>query len=411
MFPEPRASLVRRLAAVVVAAMALSFSARPAAGDPPPAKPQNPLGNLVVRAGAETAAYTDSDHVSVATPTVYGRVENPLSGWAVGGRYLVDVVSAASSDIVTTASPRWTEVRHVVAGNASYKPGDLGGDVSASASIEPDYLSVTAGATGSLDLLQKNVTLLLGYGYGHDTIGRRHTSFSVFSRTLQRHTVNLGVTVVAGRATLITAVADAIIERGDQSKPYRYIPMFAPGGAAAIPAGASFDLVNRERVQERPLERLPLARERFAVTGRFAHRFRTSTLRLEERLYADTWGLKASTSDLQFIFDLGDRVSLWPHARVHVQTGADFWRRAYELTNVGGALTAPSIRAGDRELGPLQSFSGGGGIELDLSARPGARTWVLRLQADAVLTHYLDAIYLVRRNALFTALALDVSLD
>ena len=410
MSSDRRRHLLHALAIVIASASAALVGA-PASAEPPRTKSPS-LDNLVVRTGMETAVYADSDHVAVATPAVQAHVENPLSGWAVGGRYLVDVVSAASSDIVATASPRWTEVRHVVSGNASYKPGDLGGDVSASASIEPDYVSITGGASGSWDLLQRNVTLLVGYGYGHDTIGRRRTPFSVFSRTLARHIVNMGVTVALGRATLLTAVADAMVERGDQSKPYRYIPMFRPGAAPSIPSGASFDLVNRERVDDRPLERLPLARDRFALTGRLAHRFRASTLRLEERLYVDTWGLKASTSDLQYIFDLGSRVSLWPHLRVHVQGGADFWRRAYELTpGAGGALAAPAIRAGDRELGPLRTFTGGGGAEVDLSRRAGARTWVLRLQADAVATHYLDAIYLTRRNALFTAVALDVTLD
>jgi hypothetical protein len=399
----------RRLGALALLATAL-FGAR-ASAEPPPKAPSS-LGSLVVRAGTEAAVYADSDHVAVATPTVQASVESPLSGWAVAGRYLVDVVSAASSDIVATASPRWTEVRHVVSGHASYKPGDLGGDVSASASIEPDYVSITGGATGSLDLLQRNVTLLVGYGFGHDTIGRRRTPFRVFSRTLARHVLNVGVTAVASRATLITAVADAMIERGDPSKPYRYIPMFRPGAGPSIPSGASFDVVNRARVDDRPLERLPLARDRFALTGRLAHRFRASTLRLEERLYVDTWGLKGSTSDLQVIFDVGRRVSLWPHLRVHVQSGADFWRRAYELVPAaGGALSAPEIRAGDRELGPLRSFTGGGGAEVDLSARAGARAWVLRVQADAVATHYVDALYLTRRNALFTAVALDVTLD
>ncbi len=412
MSSEPRTTRVKRLAALVAIGAAMMTHERAAAADPPPAKPVAPLGNLVVRAGIEAAGYSDSDHVAVATPTVYGRVENPVSGWSVGARYLVDIVTAASSDIVATASPRWTEVRHVVSANASYKPGDLGGDVMASASIEPDYVSITAGATGSLDLHQRNVTLLFGYAYGHDRIGRRNTPFEVFERTLGRHSINLGATFVAGRATLLTVVSDAMVERGDPSKPYRYIPMFRPGAAASIPAGASFDLVNRARLDDRPLERLPLTRDRFAVTGRLAHRFRTSTLRFEERLYLDTWGLKASTSDLQYIFEVGSRLSLWPHVRVHVQSGADFWRRAYELIPAaGGALAAPEIRAGDRELGPLRTFTGGGGADLDLSERPGARRWVLGFKLDVVVTHYLDAIYLTRRNAFFPALTLDMSLD
>ncbi|MFT3771630.1 MAG: DUF3570 domain-containing protein [Minicystis sp.] len=234
----------------------------------------------------------------------------------------------------------------------------------------------------------------------------------MFHRTLDRHTLNGGASVVAGRATLITAVADAIIERGDQSKPYRYVPMFLPGQAASIPVGAPINLVNAQRTDERPLERLPLSRDRFALTGRLAHRFSSSTLRVEERIYVDTWGLKASTSDAQYIFDFTPRFSLAPHGRAHLQGGVDFWQRAYELAEgAGGQLSAPSIRTGDRELGPLQSFTGGLGMQLDLGANAGARAVVLSLLTDVVHTNYLDALYLKERNAVFFAVSLDATFE
>jgi hypothetical protein len=159
---------------------------------------------------------------------------------------------------------------------------------------------------------------------------------------------------------------------------------------------------------ERPLERLPLSRERFALTARLAHRFASSTFRLEERLYLDTWGLLASTSDAHYLFDLTERLSFDPRLRVHLQDGVDFWRRAYELApGASGALATPDLRTGDRELGPLRSFTGGLGAHCDLSARPGARRWVLSFQADSVLTQYLDALYLTHRNATLFALSLD----
>ncbi|APR82055.1 Hypothetical protein A7982_07404 [Minicystis rosea] len=229
---------------------------------------------------------------------------------------------------------------------------------------------------------------------------------------MQKHTLNAGASFVAGRATLFTVVGDAILERGDQSKPYRYVPMFMPGTGASVPVGASFDVVNSMRTYERPLEQLPLSRDRFALTGRFAHRFSSSTLRFEERLYADTWGLKASTSDAQYLFDIGDRLSLAPHLRAHLQTGATFWQRAYEVVALpGGIYAPPSIRTGDRELGPLRSFTGGLGLHYDLSERAGARAWLLKLQTDGVFTSYLDALYIKQRNAFFAALSLEAAFE
>src|SRR5205814_487489 len=146
---------------------------------------------------------------------------------------------------------------------------------------------------------------------------------------LSRGSFLLGVDQVVGPATLGSLSLGVIIENGDQSKPYRYIPMFSPREAANVPAGASIDSVNAHRLFERPLEQLPLARRRFALSGQLAHRFDASTVRASERLYIDNWGLKASTTDVRWFVDATDRLRLWPHVRFHAQTPVGFWQRAY----------------------------------------------------------------------------------
>src|SRR5262249_21480816 len=67
---------------------------------------------LSVRIGTELSGYHDSDHVDVVTPALSANIESPTGGWGVGATFLVDVVTAASVDIVATASPRWSEVRY-----------------------------------------------------------------------------------------------------------------------------------------------------------------------------------------------------------------------------------------------------------------------------------------------------------
>lgn len=391
-----------------MAALALSsIGAGPGAPDPA----ASPLGSWEVRAGTETSLYADTDHVTVVSPTIFGRAENPLSGWSFGGSYLVDVVSAASADIVATATPTWHEVRHAASASLGVKPGAFGGAVSFSASIEPDYVSLTGGGSLSWEILDKNVTLMLGYGYGSDVAGRKETPFEVFGLHLERHQINGGVSFTVDRATLATIVADAVLEAGDPSKPYRYVPMFAPGTGDAIPVGAPAALVNDERTQQRPREQLPLERDRFALTGRIAHRFATATVRAEERLYIDSWGLPASTTDASFVWDAARRLAIGPRGHLHVQGGTDFWRRAYELEERGGALRPPAIRTGDRELGPLFSVTGGLAADLDLSRSAGAGDRVLSLRADGIYTSYSDALYLVDRAALFTSLTFNATFE
>lgn len=374
-----------------------------------------PADTATERAGLEVAGYQDSDHVSVLTPSLHAGIDN-VSGASLEASYLVDVVSAASADIVSTASNRWQEVRQAGGVGGQYKPHDFGVGVGGSVSSEPDYLSYGLYATMVKDFDEKNWTLTLGYGFSHDTAGRcgdngQCTPLSVFSRDLQRGSFNAGIAWVVDRESLASLTADLILENGDQSKVYRYIPMFAPNVASTVPAGASADWVNANRLPERPLEQLPLERHRFAITGRYAHRFDGSTLRLEERVYDDDWGLVASSTDARWIFDLGRRFAVWPHARFHVQKAVSFWERAY-ISGPGGpngdAWNLPLYRTGDRELGPLVTFEGGAGIKWYLGSDADPRSIQLGFTADGIDTAYSDDLYLTGRTGYIGALTLEM---
>lgn len=395
------------LPTIVLAAGAAHGQAevRAAASTPPP------KSDVVATASTETSAYGDTDHVYVVTPTIAGSVSNPLAGWSLDGRYLVDVVTAASVDIVSTASGHWREVRHAGSLEGKYKPRDVGVGAAASVSSEPDYLSFAAGGTFEVDLDEKNFTPIVGYTYGRDTIGRSDTPFSVFHHTLDRHTITAGLTTVVDGATVASFVADVVVERGDQSKPYRYIPMFTPDVAGAVPAGASIAYVNATRDQVRPLEQLPTSRERYALTARLAHRFDGSTVRATERGYADGWGLVASTTDARWIVDLGRRFELGPHGRFHLQNAVSFWKRAYTVEYGADGIHLPALRTGDRELGPLRSLTFGGGVAWKLGPDDAPDTWVLGATTDVVFTHYFDDLYLLNRVAVFGALSLSASFE
>jgi hypothetical protein len=353
---------------------------------------------------SEFASYADTDHVFVETPSIAGAVSNPLTGWSVDGSYLVDVVSAASVDIVSTASRRWEEVRQAGTLDAAYKPNDFGVSVASALSVEPDYVSWMVGGSLTRDLLQKNLTLLLGYFHTNDTAGRTGTPFSVFSEQLDSEAFKAGATMVVNRTTTLAFIVDSIFENGNQAKPYRYIPLFAPG--TSVPLGASIDLVNSIRESARPLERLPLSRQRYALSARLAHRFHRSTLRLDERIYGDSWLLLATTTDARYLFDLGPRVETGPHARLHVQNGVDFWERAYTLEP---GFNDPEYRTGDRELGPLVNVTGGWSMKIGLGSRPNPTSWILGFDANFTSTRFLDDLYVTQRASALVGVSLEAN--
>ncbi|MGH7285902.1 MAG: DUF3570 domain-containing protein [Polyangiaceae bacterium] len=392
------------------------FSHGAAAQEPPPQEtapdttppPSDSRSDINVKATSDFATYADTDHVFVQTPSIAGAVSNPNAGWSLDGSYLVDVVSAASVDIVSTASRRWEEVRQAGVLNAAYKPSTLGASASANVSSEPDYLSWTAGGAVTQDLFAKNFTWLFGFYHSHDIAGRTGTPFSTFSHALDREAFKGGATLVLDRATLASFVGDVIVESGDPSKPYRYIPLFAPG--TNVPKGAPIDLVQSLRASARPLEQLPLHRDRFAGTFFLEHRFARSTLRGDERLYIDTWSLKATSTDARFLFDASRRVETGPHARFHAQTSVNFWQRAYTLGTVASGFDYPALRTGDRELGPLVNVTGGWTLRIGVGSDPTPKSWVLGFDANLTSTRYLDDLYVTSRISAVGGVSLEASL-
>lgn len=354
---------------------------------------------------AEVSAYKDDQAVEVLSPAIAVGAESVTDGWGVNGSFLVDVVTAASPDIVSTASPRWTETRYVPGLSGHKRFGDVDVSLAGGASIEPDYTAIAVGAGVSVDLRDKTVTPALRYGFGFDVAGRAGTPFSVFSNEIHRHSITGALTLVIDRQTILVPTVDVVLEFGDTSKPYRFLPTFSAGAAEALENGAAIEEVHRVRTPVRLDEQVPEERQRYAVSGLLARRFASFTLRLEERLYVDSWGVMASTTDATLPIDVGDVVRVWPHARFHAQKGADFWERAYVVEPTARGFTAPTLRAGDRELGPLLGMTGGGGIRL------GGDTMGLVLQADAFYSLFLDHLYTDSRIAGFGALAYELVLD
>jgi hypothetical protein len=367
-------------------------------------------GGPTVSASSALSAYSDTDSVHVITPTIAGEIHDDVAGWSVGGRYLVDAVSAASVDIVSSASGHWTEVRNVGSGDAAVKVGALGISVAGGFSHEPDYLSIGGGGTVSLETLDKNVTPFIGASYGHDDVGRTGLP-KAYWHVMQKGTVQLGVTFVVDRSTIAALAVDGIFERGYLAKPYRYIPLFAPGSAEKIQPGASIAEVNALRLDLRPVDALPDARDRYALGGRIAHRFEASTVRADGRLYRDNWGMTAVTGDARLLLDVGQRLLVWPHARFHAQRGVDFWQRAYEAPFApDGTPTIPRYRTGDRELGPLYTWTAGAGARA-LLVRGRRQSWSVTFELEGIFSRYLDALYLTQRRALFGNLSLEASFE
>jgi len=374
--------------------------------------PQN-TKNTVIRLGLDFSGYADTNSVYVVSPGVNASVVSPTSGWNIGGNFLIDAVSAASPDIVSTASPPFRERRYAGGIGGGYKPGLYGVQATANVSSEPDYLSITGGGAVTADLNDKLITPRIGYSFTNDRIYRgppAENGDPGNSRLFTVHEFELGVTFVLSPTAVLLVGGTLQFERGDQSKPYRYIPTFNPTTVSPfVPNGATIDLVNRFREPLRPLEQLPTERDRYAFGFRLNKRIGNSTLRLEQRFYFDTWLQKASTTDIRYMVDLTRRLRLWPHVRIHAQTAANFYRLAYDSLSAGQnqLTTVFTYRSSDRELSPMVSGTLGGGIRIALGSLEGDVRYGLSFVGDLLYSRYFKALFLTARTGVYGTVAFD----
>jgi hypothetical protein len=375
--------------------------------------PQN-RKTLVIRVAGDLSGYSDTNSVAVYTPAINASLVSPTAGWNLGGNFLVDAVSAASPDLVSSASPPFEEYRYAGGLTGGYKPGLYGGQAAVSFSSSPDYVSYTAGGRITADFNDKLITPTLGYSYSHDEIGRGPNNylhdFNPLKGLLHTHEIEGGVTFVMSPTMVLLVGGTWQIERGDQSQPYRYIPMFDPDIVAPfVPNGATVDLVNRTRLPVRPLEQLPTERDRWAVGGRLNKRMNNATLRIEQRFYMDSWGLKASSTDSRYMVDLSRHLRVWPHLRLHAQSGTNFYQLAYSaILDPNGDIILPTYRTGDRELSPLVTATAGGGVRLGLGEPEGNVKYGITFVGDVMYTRYLKALYVTTRTAVYGAVGFDV---
>lgn len=361
---------------------------------------------FVAHASLELSGYTDTLDVHILSPAVRANVGSPTQGWNVGASYLIDVVTAASPDVVASASRRFNDLRHDVAVTGGYKPGNYGAQLSGHYSTEKDYISRSVGITGIGDFLEKSVTPSLGYAFTWNTIGRAGTDYDIFGNDFYVHDFTLGSTFLLGPTSLFVAGAEVQLEDGNQSKPYRYIPMFEPG--VTVPKGASPEEVNAKRLPTKPLEQLPLDRQRFAIAGRFIQRIGgRATLRIDERLYRDTWNIMATSTDIRYLVDL-NRFRVGPHVHIHAQTPAKFYRRIYgAILDRDGYASIPAFRTTDRELSPMFGITLGGTGRIGLTSPESKLQLGVFLSADALYNRYLDSLYVKDRLAGYGTLGIE----
>jgi hypothetical protein len=344
----------------------------------------------------DTLFYSDNDNVLVVSPQVAAHRALDDEGGEAGARVAVDVISAASVDVVSQASSRFTEIRKEAALSASHRLGSLLPGLRYRFSDEPDYRSHGFGGSLSRDFAGHDTTLAVSYDLALDTVGRSGTPFSAWSRKLTSHAADIALTQVLGPRTVARFDYSLTLQNGYMEKPYRYVPLLDAATLDDLEgSGMSVgpDEVNAYRLPERPPEEVPGRRARHSLSARgLRYVAGLGAAQLDYRFYIDSWGVQAHTLDATVKVPIG-RFRLDVEDRFHYQTAADLWSRVY---TVDGDGRLPTWRSLDRELGSYLQDT----ISVRLQRPFG--DFLVYAMGGSMVTRFRDFLYLDWRLALIS---------
>lgn len=219
---------------------------------------------------------------------------------SLSASYYIDMVSNASVDVVTTASP-YKETRKEYIVGAEYLVRDAIVSVSTSDSKEPDYVAKATSFDVSQEVFGGMTTLSLGYTRGHDVVGRHNEGF-FDAATHWRY--RFGATQVLSPTWLASINFEAVSDDGFLGSAYRQARVFG----ATVP------------------ERNPRTRSSRSVQLRtIAEVAPGNALRFDYRYFWDTWAIKAHTTELRYSRNFGDPWLVDWYGRYYTQSKALFY--------------------------------------------------------------------------------------
>lgn len=276
----------------------------------------------------------DGGGVEIDGPSVLVRKQVGKSLSFVGN-YYVDMVSSASIDVVTTASP-YTEERKQWSLGMDYLRGDTTMRVGYTSSDESDYDAETYNFSVSQDMFGGLTTLTLSYALGDDLV--RKSDDPTFERDLDKQIYGIGLTQILTKNLISTLNFETMTDEGYMNNPYRSVRYF--NASDVLGRGYSFE--GEVYPNTRTSNALGL-RARYFLPYRAA-------IEGEYRYFTDTWDIEGHTAAFSYVHPWGD-FTFTGKFRYHDQTGAHFYSDLFP------GPEATNFRGRDKELSELTSYT------------------------------------------------------
>jgi hypothetical protein len=280
----------------------------------------------------------DGGGLEVTGPSVLVRkgIADKASVWA---NYYVDMISSASIDVVTTASP-YDEQRDEISAGADYLYGKTFMGLSFTNSEESDYTANSARLGVSHDFFGDLTTVGISYARGWDEV--RRNGDEAFSEEVDRQTYRVDLSQVLTKNWVLALNYEGVTDEGFLNNPYRSVRYLDP--SSAIGYSYQAEVYPRTKTSSataiRTLYYLPY---RASARGEF-------------RYYSDTWGVEAWNAEIGYVHPLAKGFTLDLRYRYYTQEAADFYSDLFPRQSFQNFL------ARDKELATFDSHTLGVGL-------------------------------------------------
>jgi hypothetical protein len=185
----------------------------------------------LARVDNRAAMYQDTDRTTIVTNNIAARGA-PSDHVGVDARYLIDVITSASVDVITAATSAFHEVRDEVEAGANYHNDDRKIAASYIYSTEHDWTSHTGNASYQQDIVAHDVTLKLAGTVTANDVGR--AGDQNFHRRLTVGGGTAGLTFALGPSDLLDAGYTFSYLNGYQASPYRFVSFHGTSGSPLL---------------------------------------------------------------------------------------------------------------------------------------------------------------------------------
>jgi hypothetical protein len=317
----------------------------------------------------------DGGGVEITGPSVLVR-KSIGENFSVAANYYIDMVSSASVDVETSASPYEDErtqsslALDFLHGKSTYSVGVVKSD-------ESDYVADTWYANVSHDMFGDLTTISFGYKHGQNEVFRNVKIDGVkvndpnFADEMESQSFNVSVSQIITKNLIMIGQYEVITDEGFLRSPYRSVRFFIDPFSQGQQSEVYPNTRSSNSASVRAKYFLPY---RAAVDAMY-------------RFYTDTWGVLGHTGELGYVHPLASHWIFEGRLRYYAQTNpADFYQDIFPRADYANFM------ARDKELATYDAITAGisATYEFKIDRFPWLAKGALNLRYDYMQVNYDD---------------------